>query len=198
MLDNNLIDNNQKYSILLDKINKLTKQKENVIVAIDGGSASGKTTLCEFLEQKYHITLIHMDDFFLPPSLRTPQRLNEIGGNIDYDRFLSDILLPLSSGIEINYRKFDCSTMTLGSSNVLETKNIVIIEGVYSIHPKFIDFYDLKVFLEVSPTTQISRIKSRNNEYFANRYINEWIPMENRYFESLNIRENCDLIIINE
>ena len=198
MLDTNINYNNQKYLILSDKLNELLKQKENILVAIEGGSASGKTTLCEFLEQKYDLTLIHMDDFFLPPSLRTPQRFNEIGGNIDYDRFLNDILLPLSTGLDINYRKFYCSTMTLGSSNIIKTKKLVIVEGVYSMHPKFKNFYVLKVFLEVSPATQISRIRARNNEFFANRYINEWIPMENRYFESLNIKEKCDLIIINE
>ena len=38
-----------------------------------------------------------MDDFFLPPALRTPERRSEPGGNVHYERFLTEVLPNLRS-----------------------------------------------------------------------------------------------------
>jgi len=45
-------------------------QDRPVIVAIDGRCASGKTTLCSFIEQKTGYTVLHLDHFFLQPHQR--------------------------------------------------------------------------------------------------------------------------------
>lgn len=42
------------------------KSKQHLILAIDGMSASGKTTLANELHQILGGHLFHMDDFFLP------------------------------------------------------------------------------------------------------------------------------------
>ena len=42
---------------------------------------------------------------------------------------------------------------------------------------------------------QETRIKIRNSIYIANRYFNEWIPLENRYFDSFKIKESSDILI---
>lgn len=47
------------------------------LVAIDGPCASGKTTLANALGGALGLTVFHMDDFFLRPSQRTPERLAE-------------------------------------------------------------------------------------------------------------------------
>ena len=50
---------------LLVRIDRLMAEQERVLVAIDGGSASGKTTLGELLQSVYACPVFHMDDFFL-------------------------------------------------------------------------------------------------------------------------------------
>ena len=77
----------QKIDILL-KENK----KDIVIIAIDGMTASGKSTLAEELSQIYNSPIFHADDFFLPMELRTEERLNEPGGNIHYERMKKEII----------------------------------------------------------------------------------------------------------
>lgn len=67
-------------------------EKGTVKAAIEGGSASGKTTLSEILTAIYGCTVFHMDDFFLQPQQRTPERYAEAGGNIDRERFLTEVL----------------------------------------------------------------------------------------------------------
>ena len=48
-----------------------------VRLAIEGGSASGKTTLGQILAERYGCTVFHMDDFFLRPEQRTASRFAE-------------------------------------------------------------------------------------------------------------------------
>ncbi len=180
---------------LFARIDKLLSEKEKVTVAIDGGSASGKSTLGEMLSEIYGSTVFHMDDYFLPPEKRTPERMNEAGGNADRERFLSEVLLPLSRGDTVRYKKFDCGTMSLGAEIEVFPERLVTVEGAYSMHPDLEKYYDLTVFLDISPEHQMERITRRNTSEFAMRFFNEWIPLENTYFERTDIKKRCDLII---
>ena len=176
-----------KQELVINQIDCLLTQKDRVIVAIDGKCTSGKTTLASKLAQIYDCNVFHMDDFFLRPDQRTPERFEEIGGNIDYERFQEEILLPLKSGEAFSYRPFDCSTCTLSSPVYVTPKRLNIIEGTYSHHPYFGNAYDLKILLTVDEETQHRRILDRP-EFLHRRFFDEWIPMENRYFDAL-IRE---------
>ena len=79
------------------KIDGLLAEKDMVIMAIDGKCNSGKTTLASKLAEIYDCNVFHMDDFFLRPEQRTPERFAEVGGNVDYERFWEEVLLPLKS-----------------------------------------------------------------------------------------------------
>ena len=182
------------YLPLFIQIDKLI-DKDNIIIAIDGGSASGKTTLSKLLEKVYDCNIFHMDDFFLQTSQRTKERLNEVGGNIDKERFLKEVLIPLKNNEIVRYRKFDCSTMSLGEYLEINPKKITIIEGVYSMHPKLSNYYDLSIFLNISSDYQKERILLRNNPNFAKKFFEEWIPLENIYFDKTNIKDRCNLLI---
>ena len=179
---------------LFENIDKRLKEKE-LNIAIEGGSAGGKTTLSCLLSTVYDCNVIHMDDFFLRPEQRTPQRFAEIGGNIDRERFLAEVLEPLKEGKEFSYQKFDCSTMSLGEWERVSKKPLTIIEGAYSMHPAFSDYYDFSVFLAVSTSLQKQRIEKRNPGKMALRFFNEWIPLERTYFEKTKTEERCDLVI---
>lgn len=166
-----------------------------VRLAIEGGSASGKTTLSALLETLYGATVLHMDDFFLQPHQRTPERFGEIGGNIDRERFLSEVLLPLSRGEVIAYRRFDCHTTRLLDPVFITPKPLTVIEGAYSMHPLFRGHYTLSVFLDIDKALQRERILLRNGEAMAKRFFSEWIPLEEIYFKETKPKEACDLVI---
>ena len=180
---------------LFANIDKLLLKEKNVVVAIDGGSASGKTTLGKMLEGLYDCTVFHMDDFFLRLEQRTAERYSEVGGNIDRERFLKEVLIPLSQNESVNYRKFDCSTLNLGSSSRIVPKKLTIIEGVYSMHVELADYYDLSVFLDISYELQKKRIIKRNDSQLAKRFFDEWIPLEEIYFEKMQVKKRCDVSI---
>ncbi len=180
---------------LISKLEALKTQKSNVIVAIDGMCASGKTTLSNLLSNVLNAPVYHMDDFFLPPAKRTKERLSQPGGNVDYERFRTDVLSPLLSGVPFTFRPFDCSVMDLSAPLSCAPAPLSIVEGSYSCHPTLEKDYDFKIFLSVDPAAQLERIRVRNGEKMLTRFKNEWIPMENRYFEAFSIREKADFVI---
>lgn len=183
-----------RIKILFEEIEKRL-EKGPLTLVIDGPSASGKTTLSGMFREKYDCTVFHMDDFFLRPEQRTPERYAEIGGNIDRERFLEDVLIPLKKGETVNYRRFDCSQMKLLEPVEIKPQKLTVIEGVYSMHPAFSGYYDFSVFLDIFPELQKERILKRNTPDMAERFFNEWIPLENKYFSGTDIKSRCDFCI---
>ncbi len=186
---------NKDILLLEKKINNLLNSKNLVIISIDGKSGSGKSTLAEALKKIFDCNVFKMDDFFLTPDLRTKERLNELGGNVDYLRFNIEIIQGILSQQDFKYNKYNCMRNSLNESEVIKPKKLNIIEGCYSMHPSLINYYDFKILLDISYEEQIKRILKRNGKEKLQRFIDEWIPKENWYFEGMKIKEKADLII---
>lgn len=182
------MDMSTRMETVKKRIDTLLAQKDFLVVAIDGKCTSGKTTLAAQLAKEYDCNVFHMDDFFLRPEQRTTRRYEEVGGNVDYERFRETVLLPLLSRKGFTYFSFDCKNLTLSEAVHVTAKPLNIIEGSYSLHPYFGDPYDLKILLTVDPELQRQRIMQRP-EHLRKRFFEEWIPMENRYLEHLS-RQN--------
>ena len=186
----------KKYAEILDLLiaidQKLAKNPP-ILLSIDGDCGSGKTTLAEMLCAIYGSSRISMDDFFLQKEQRTPERLAEIGGNIDYERFNEEVLLPLKAGKHFSYRPFNCQTFDFDELVFVYPNRLTIIEGSYSQHPLFRASYDLKVFLSVPSQIQEARILKRNGQTMLEKFRNIWIPMEKRFFEAFQVQEESDL-----
>ena len=135
-----------------------------------------------------------MDDFFLRPEQRTPERFAEAGGNFDRERFLEEVIPFIGKKETFSYRIFDCSKMCLFGNAEISDSALVIVEGSYSHHPAFADTFDLRVFLRVDEAERKRRIIERNGE-MSKMFFNRWIPLENRYFEAFQIEEKADLVI---
>lgn len=165
------------------------------IIAIDGRAASGKSTLAEQLSKLLDADVVHMDDFFLPPALRTEERLAEPGGNVHYERFCEEVLPYLESSAAFSYRIFDCSKMDYSGERIIENKPILIVEGSYSHHPKFGGYADLFVFSDVDAEEQLRRIRLRNGEEKVQMFAKKWIPMEERYFVGCDVRKDANIIV---
>ncbi|QVK21124.1 uridine kinase [Mycoplasmatota bacterium] len=178
---------------LYSRVGSLLNSKDRVIVAIDGKCASGKSTLANKLKEKYNGTVFHMDDYFLPFERKTLDRMSEPGGNVDYERIYEEVFLKLAADI-IEFRRFDCRDGVYYKDSRRMNK-LIIIEGAYSMRPEFRKFYDLSIFIDIDDKLQIERIKKRNGEHMLSKFINEWIPLENKYFTELNIKEECEIVL---
>ena len=175
------------------EIRRLRQGKRTVLVAIDGRCAAGKTTLAEELRELCGCGVVHMDHFFLRPEQRTEERLNTPGGNVDRERFLQEVLLPLSRGEGVSYRPYDCRRQALKEVIQVDHGPVTVIEGAYACHPSLREYYDLKVFLTVEREEQLHRIRRRNGPEAAAQFRERWIPLEERYFAACGVADCCDL-----
>lgn len=137
---------------------------------------------------------MHMDDYFLRPVQRTPERYAEPGGNVDYERFKEEVLMPWIQKQSIYYQPFDCKSMALTNSAWIPYQSILIVEGSYSMHPELNDFYDYRIFMTVDKRKQIERIQKRNPDKMQKFQI-IWIPYEEKYFQYYNIQKQCNTVI---
>lgn len=182
----------ENVSQMVEQISRMAARRGRVMVAIDGRSGAGKTTLAEKLHDRLDSTVFHMDDFFLRPEQRTEERAGEIGGNVDYERFLQEVLLPLKEGAPVTYRPYDCQMQCLKEPTIILPKPISIIEGSYSCHPTLWSYYDLRIFLTIQQQEQALRIRARNGAR-AEAFFTKWIPMEEAYFSHFQIADRCDM-----
>lgn len=181
--------------MLLQRIKALSGNKKVFIIAVDGSCASGKTTLAKELSQVLDCDVIHTDDFYLQPLQRTAERYAEPGGNLDRERLMKEVLLPLSQGRRTVYRPFLCRTMDFGEEISLTDKGIYIVEGSYSCHPELKHFYDMTAFVTTDADTQKRRILARNGEQRLKDFCEKWIPLEEKYFAAFAVEEKADLVI---
>jgi uridine kinase len=176
------------------------------VIAIDGRCASGKSTAAAKLADLHrNAAIIKTDDFFLPPELRTPERYEEPGGNVHYERlaeFMAEInktkeTAETGNSYSCSYRVFDCGTMAYsGLKEITVTSGtLIIVEGSYCLRPELRGFYDYKIFMDIPPEEQARRIKIRNGEEMHKMFAEKWIPLEERYFKAYSVADCCDLII---
>ena len=183
------------YAPLISLFNQLRQKYNPLIIGIDGHSASGKTTLANFLSKKYNATVIHMDDFFLPSIYQTPEQLEKPGGNIDFNRIISEVKNPLQSNEDFFYNVFSCKEQKLTHCVNVTNISFIIIEGAYSHHPQICDLYHYKIYLHHDKHTQKKRILKRNGPQGLKLFENQWIPFEEKYFKTFGIEENANLVI---
>ncbi|MBA4347878.1 MAG: uridine kinase [Clostridiales bacterium] len=180
---------------ILSRVDKLLFTRERVLIAIDGMCCAGKTTMAERLGNALDANVFHLDDYFLQPHSRTPDRLNQPGGNVDVERFLAEVLIPALRGETAQVRRYDCHKDLVLPPVSVAPKKIVLIEGAYSLHPLVAPYYNLKVFCRIDPLLQLQRILKRNGKAALKTFENRWIPLENKYFEALDILSQCDIVI---
>jgi len=179
---------------IFNRIDELLNKKDHVIVAIDGCSASFKTTFSDILAKRYDSNIIHIDDFYNKKTENTPKHLKiSVEGNINYP-YLKENVIDRLKDDSFLYQKFDCKTQTFLKEEIVYKKSLAIIEGTYSLNPKLGKYYDLSIFFDLNEDTQKERIMIRNKDSFE-WFISTWVRLEKVYFAHFNIKNNVDIVI---
>lgn len=183
------------YAEIVGEITGMLRDLKRVIVAIDGMACSGKSCLAGALASQFpHTCVIRMDDFYLPQSKRTAERMAQPGGHMDTVRFADEVAMPLWKAALPAYAPFDCHTQTFGETvNPAPDTELFIVEGTYALHPEIPDIYDLRIFVECDEDVRLRRLAEREGEGAA-AFAAQWIARETLYFESYMTRELADMI----
>jgi len=170
---------------VVEKIREILKQKELVLVGIDGLGGAGKSTVANSIKEKIpNTTIIEMDDFYAPELTRA-----------DWDRVYEQVIELLKKGSSASYQRFDWDTKKLAEWHEVKPEGVVIIEGVYALHEKLRDAYDYKVWVEAPYELRLQRGLERDGEEARSWWVNEWMPKEEAYKESQKPHESADIIV---
>lgn len=163
-------------------------------IGIDGRCASGKSTVSTLITEVFHLHIFHMDDYFLPVSLRSEKRLAQVGGNVDYERFEKEIIESMMKQETTIYKRYDCQCDSFDEEITVPYQACTIWEGSYAHHPRFQAFLTARIFITCCEDVQKERLKKRSLTLF-DRFVNEWIPMEETYFKTYSIQKQSDIVV---
>ncbi|EEL45319.1 MULTISPECIES: uridine kinase family protein [Bacillus cereus group] len=174
------------------------KEQSLLIIGIDGCGGAGKSTLANKIKSNFStVTIVHMDDFYLPSAkiVNEHPTNKSIGADFDWKRLLQEVLDPISNGIEGCYKRYDWETDSLAESHTVSANGIVIIEGVYATRQELAGMYDLKIWVNCPRETRIKRGIARDGEAARDMWENNWMVAEDMYVEIHKPHEFADFII---
>ena len=189
--------NSNPFQQLVDSIYKISKKQSTLLLGIDGCGGSGKSTLAEKLKEKFaNVTIVHMDDFYLPSNqiINTHPTKKSIGADFDWGRLLNDVLEPISHEVEGRYQRYDWEKDALAEWHAVPIGGIVIIEGVYSTRRELKDKYDFTIWVDCPREIRLSRGIERDGDESRDIWENNWMISEDIYVAQHEPDKKADFI----
>ncbi|AEE77321.1 uridine kinase-like protein [Arabidopsis thaliana] len=139
--------------------------KQPFVIGVAGGTASGKTTVCNMIMSQLHdqrVVLVNQDSFY--HSL-TKEKLNKVHEyNFDHpDAFNTEVLLScmekLRSGQPVNIPSYDFKIhQSIESSSPVNPGDVIILEGILVLNdPRVRDLMNMKIFVDTDADVRLSR-----------------------------------------
>jgi uridine kinase len=182
---------------LIDKFNVIPRKQKTLIIGIDGGGASGKSTLAQKLQMLTEdVTVVHMDDFYKTSAERDLiDHTNEIGANWDWRRLEIQVLSLLKNDMPCHYQIYDWERDKLDKWYTVLVGGIVIIEGCFSIRKELSHLYDILIWVDSPREFRLERGVKRDGNGNRHMWENIWLPAEDRYFKIQKPAQYADIII---
>ncbi|XP_031480922.1 uridine kinase-like protein 4 [Nymphaea colorata] len=161
----------------LDGINGLNSQEEQpttsktesmhkqpFIIGVAGGTASGKTTVCEMIIEQlrdHRVVLICQDSFYHPLTEEELEHAHEY--NFDHpDAFDTERLLScmekLKHGESVDIPNYDCRKNSAGPTRKVNPADVIILEGILILHdPRVRELMNMKIFVDTDADIRLAR-----------------------------------------
>ncbi len=174
---------------------KPQRRRPVLLVAIAGGSGSGKTWLAEKLAVALapHTCRISLDDFYLDRShvpLGRRSRINfDHPSSIDW-KCLEKVVKKLRSGRAVSLPCYDFAThCRLSTSRNLTPKPVVLIDGLWALRrPSLRRLFGLRIFLDCPERTRYRRrlardmlTRGRTRQSVREQFLATVQPMHEKY-----------------
>jgi uridine kinase len=174
------------------------------ILALDGLSRSGKTTLSKKLyeslkEKKVPFYIFHIDDHIVERNKRYNTDHEDwyeyYGIQWDIDWLKEHLFSQLreTKNMSLSFYDNESDTHTLKDIHLPETC-IIIIEGVFLQRKEWKDFYDYTVFLDCPKYKRYQRESDKSPEYI-NKLINRYWTAEEYYLKTETPLLKADLVL---
>lgn len=181
---------------------QLARPEFPVVVAVDGRSGVGKSTLAADIVRDLGASVIHGDDFYRDMSEAERRNLSAVEGVdrfFDWERLRDEALVPLRQSRVASYRRFDwIAGQGLGEVIEVEPRDVVVVEGVYSARPELEHFVDVRVLVVLDEIERQRRLDSRAgsvDRHAPEAWDARWDAAEYVYFENISRRSSFDLVV---
>lgn len=166
------------------------------IVAIDGRSGVGKSTMAQALAERLDAGLIEGDDFYAGGTeLRSDSAASRAAACIDWTKQRS-VLEAVAASQTAHWRAFDWEAFDgrlCDEPTRLEPKQVVILEGVYAGRPELSDLLDLRVVLLVPDKVRLERLAAREGS--IGPWEQQWYEAEEFYFDAVMSVASFDVAV---
>lgn len=167
-----------------------------VLVGIDGRGGAGKSTFARALVACLRdATVVEFDDFYRPSATRLAPGDPDIGGNFEWRRLRDQVLLPLSRGEEARYQRYDWGADSMAEWRSVSARGVVVVDGNYSTREELRGLYDFRIWVEAPHAVRLARGLERDGESARGRWLDEWMPEEERYLAAQEPWRFADLVV---
>jgi uridine kinase len=186
------------------KIKSLAWSKKGpVLVAIDGRSGAGKSTIAKKLKEEVGGVIVMGDDFYSGGSNEEWNKLTpkeKVERCIDWKRLRKEVLELLLFGKSANWYPFDFIKGNGLSEKVLKAdpSKIIFLDGAYSSRPELDDLIDITILVEADDKKRRAVLVQREGIAFMNNWHKVWDVAEDYYFANVRPKESFDFDIQNK
>jgi anthranilate synthase component 1/para-aminobenzoate synthetase len=161
-----------------------------VIIAIDGRSGAGKTTLAielaARLRNHHKVSLFHLEDIY--------PGWNGLAAGVE--RYVTTVLAPLRRGEPATWVSWDWERHYDGDARVTLPAEIVIVEGVGAAAAAARPHLDAVIWADSPDNERRSRALERDGDTYE-PYWDQWAAQESELLAADNVREYADVRVLN-
>jgi uridine kinase len=170
------------------------------LVALDGRSGVGKSTLAAAVAERTGAAVIDGDDFYAGgtaafwDAMTAEQKTDRV---IDWRRQRT-VLELLWQGRAASWFPYDWDADDGSRSTHLltcEPTGVVILEGAYSARPELADLLSLRVLLDLPRRERRRRLVEREGARYRAEWETRWSEAEDHYFGKVMLPGAFDLVL---
>ncbi|TLM83322.1 aminodeoxychorismate synthase component I [Pseudarthrobacter sp. NamE2] len=161
-----------------------------VIIAIDGRSGAGKTTLAVELAARlrvhHKVSLFHLEDIY--------PGWNGLAAGVE--RYVSTVLTPLSRGEAATWVSWDWENHYDGDARVTLPAEIVIVEGVGAAAAGARPFLTAVIWADSPDDVRKTRALERDGATYA-PYWDQWAAQEEEWLAGDDVPQHAEVRVLN-
>ncbi|WP_433794468.1 dephospho-CoA kinase [Actinoplanes sp. CA-252034] len=156
------------------------------VLAVEGRSGAGKTTLARAVAGRLGAPLIHMDDLYAGWD----------GLREGVEELRSRVLEPLAEGRPAGWRRFDWAAGAYAEEHPVPDADWLVVEGVGSGGRVLRPYLCGVVWVDAPTAVRKRRALARDGETYAPHWA-RWARQEDAFYAADQVRETADLIVEN-